>query len=725
MSGTVPITPPVPPTRPNAPQFPATGARPASGVIVARSPAPVVRHQLPDVTGLYENIPSAAGQNAAILLQLNQAGKAIVGWFSAPPPFVADLAPTISRPGGENASRMPNGVLFGNWEDQVANGIPISWLPGNFDKVNPLDPEDAMAEFQQPDPTASRLRNGYLRVNSRRQDELFLEIDIKFDVAASGYDRFLRSKRSARFSRLDLDFLPGPLARLAEAESVTPVPSTYVDMIRARVAPIGDPPTDPPVRRLLEQWYGADKLTREIRRTQIAATLDDFSFGQATAEQQAAIGRRLRAHMASRYLTIGGKTESYLGWYREVLADELDTVVITASNPSPVKKRFDAVGISILGQFRYTVTFISKGANTTLIGKAGFYAFGAAIKKDEIAYAKAADGTIVFVDSLPKYTVVRNMFDTNKTGRRHFGFFGDLGIGLGVGGGVGGSSLLGEMTFFSDRDLGFDDFADATFTIACFRGPNASLGNYVSFDTFTAKVVELHLANGAVLTSDETSSFVFSPPKVPTLDDLKDPKKYVDKWTEAKLDGKIFDLSEGYGHFVAADGKSQPDLPPLPVPDKPLSFDPALSKRTIEVFFKVDSADLNVNTGGITARYSLEVLLATERALFDGADARAYAWGYASPEHTAAHNLTLSQARADAVAQAVRDAFGPSLRIKDVGATGLGEAPAENSGLHDPEQSQLTLADFTARYSSEVAQWPQWRRVDLAVEGILIASASE
>ena len=432
------------------------------------------------MTGLYEHIPLVDGENSAVLLQLNQAGSAIVGWFCAPPVFVTNVASTLSRSSSENAFRMPNGVLFGNLDDRSGDGIPISWLAGKYESVNPLDPDDALMDFQAPDPSATRLRNGYLRIAERRRNELFLEIDIKFDPASSSLDRFMRVKRSPRISRFNLDFLPASFVGFVEAETVAPVPSSYVDSIRARVATVGDdPPADPPVRKLLETWRAAtDKFAKQVLRQQIAETLNDTAFrgSQASREQRAAVGRRVRAHMASRSLTIGGETRSYLDWYRAVLAEELDAIGLSPPVPSTVKKRFDDAGISILGRFRYTITFVKLGVDVMLVMKAGICGFSAGIKRDEIAYTAATDGSVVFENGAPKYSVLRTVFDSDASKQGYFGFFGDAGIGLGISLSVSGGGILGTMTFLSDQDLKFDDFAGANFTIVAVRGPSASMG---------------------------------------------------------------------------------------------------------------------------------------------------------------------------------------------------------------------------------------------------------
>ncbi|MEO7041877.1 MAG: hypothetical protein ABI035_06435, partial [Gemmatimonadaceae bacterium] len=98
----MPIDPPTAPTPPNAPVAPTR-----SGITPIATTTPVAeqRTKAPDLTGLYEHIPTNADgstpttKNSAVLLQINQAGRAIVGWFSRPPSFVSDLAQTVSRAG--------------------------------------------------------------------------------------------------------------------------------------------------------------------------------------------------------------------------------------------------------------------------------------------------------------------------------------------------------------------------------------------------------------------------------------------------------------------------------------------------------------------------------------------------------------------------------------------------------------------------------------------------
>ncbi|MEO7042606.1 MAG: hypothetical protein ABI035_10130, partial [Gemmatimonadaceae bacterium] len=669
-------------------------------------------------------------KNSAVLLQINQAGRAIVGWFSRPPSFVSDLAQTVSRAGNDNKLLMPSGVFFGNWDDQSNAGVPIVWWKGKYEKVNSLDPDVAFSEFQA-DPGNSMLSSGRLQLDPNLGDQPFLMVNVKFDALASRFDRFQRVKLTARVSTLNLQFFAPKLRRMLEAETIAYAPSTYLDQLCARVAPVGTPGA-PPSKALLEAYRASSGLANKPDRENVAYTLPGPI---GTPEQNAAVGRRLKAQMAAHVLTIGGETKSYLDWYRDVLAAELDDI---ATNPdasiqatmveqSIVKRRMTAAGIDVLGDFCYTIKFESTGAEPMIIIKVGVYAFLATIKKDRIAYKRDSAHRIIFDGTgAPSYSVTGNVFDSaqNPAGpkRGYIGAFVDVGIGLGFSLKVlGAGNGLGEMTFLSSQDLNFEEFKDAKFAVAQVAGPTASMGNFITMDSFKSTYVELTLADGRVLATTMTKHFEISPPSLPKPSDLRDPAKYIDKWFAAKLEGKVFDLSEGFGGFALAPAGDITHPVRVQLPD-PEAATQAATTRTIDTYFSVNSANINkFDANGISPRYSLEVFLAIDRALFTVADLRLRVWGYASPEYTVPYNLGLSQARAAAVMQAVRDAFGPLLTVQDVVVTGLGEAPAEKNGLHDPE----TTPDFNTKYAYEKAKWPDWRRVDLEVEGTIIARMSE
>ncbi len=98
--------------------------------------------------------------------------------------------------------------------------------------------------------------------------------------------------------------------------------------------------------------------------------------------------------------------------------------------------------------------------------------------------------------------------------------------------------------------------------------------------------------------------------------------------------------------------------------------------------------------------------------------------GLASPEQSTTANLVLSERRAKAVEQAVRDAFDTNLKIDTarMKSVARGESIALLQGLHDPEKSGLTRKEFELKYPNEVREWPFYRRVDLFVDDVLAAT---
>jgi hypothetical protein len=126
MGDIVPPVPPksgiiLPPVPPQAASCKTLGNSSLSSSLPTRPQAVKQRWYLPDLTGFYEHRPNK-GKSSALVLQLNQAGRVVVGWFAAPPSFVTGglLSDTNSRKPGQNGTRMLPGVL-------------VAFLPeGNF-----------------------------------------------------------------------------------------------------------------------------------------------------------------------------------------------------------------------------------------------------------------------------------------------------------------------------------------------------------------------------------------------------------------------------------------------------------------------------------------------------------------------------------------------------------------------------------------------------------------
>lgn len=684
-------------------------------------PRPVDRALDIDNTGFYESVAPQDGTNSALTMALNQSGRMIVGWFASPPGFVPNLADTVSRVGEENKFKL-QGVLIANAEDRGPRGIPFNWIQAKpYEQFNGLDPDELMRRIAA-NPADATIRAGYLQFPPQSAGRPFQELLVQFDNGERSFDRFVRVKQTPRIPVFDVDFLPPTAGAWLIGEQIDPVPSSYMDTIRARVGEIGDPPRLPPTAQLLQDWVAGDKTIKKIKREQIAAEIDDSAF--SSPNHAVAVGIRMRAHASASSITLNGIRQTYLEWYRDVLAEEEDVIAKTPGFFSIVKPKFARAGIEVAGQFAYSLDFGNKIGGGIPVVKFGIVGFSVDIKREKLEYARDASGQLLRgPDGKPVIKSRAVQYDTSKGGLgRYIGTFVDIGLGLGLSktaSGVSGGSSLGNVEFVSSVDLQPRDFDWARFTMTAIKAPGVSLGNFVSFDSFTSKCVDIVLVQKpATLSSITTTSLEFSPPKVPSAGDLKDPAKYLKKWSEAKLDGKIADVSEGWGviklvEFGTAPPRAKPDAPATPT-EVELK---RLVKREVQAFFAVDSAVVQPN-----ARRQLEATLAIDRVLVDATNVTLVAWGYASPERDVAYNLKLSQARAEAVIQAMRDAYGGTLKITSVRAVGLGEEPSERiAQLRDPEASGLTIDEFIRKYPNEVAQWPEWRRVDLELSGQVIA----
>jgi outer membrane protein OmpA-like peptidoglycan-associated protein len=698
---------------------------------IAAAPTPISRVSSPDLTGLYESIPVKDGENSALLLQLNQVGKALVGWFSSPPDFVANLSDIQSLQSPDRIKMQ--GVLIAYLDQAGPNGIQFSWTKGPFRKFNEMDPDDLLALLRT-DVTKAKPA-GLLRNIPHTGSDLFLDLAVSFDPLTNTFDRFVRVKRTARWSFLLLSFFPQRIQNLLITEQVTPVPSSYLDNLRKNVGPVGNPPKDPHVAQSISEWRNANKLLKALKREQIAQELKDPGLSDPLYRET--IGERLRAHAASSLLSVkvsgvfsdSTETKTYLEWYQDVLAEEQDELDQNPGEVSVVKPIFEKAGIQLGGKFSYKLTFTKFGASGQVIIKAGFFACTLDIKQDLLEFDKDLSGNIKRdKDGKPIIKSRKTIYDTSiqKGILPGFaGFFADVGIGLGFSGNISGGGVLADVEIQSATDLKPKDFDLANFSISAVKGPTASMGNFVSFDSFTSKFFEFRLTNNVVLSTSVTKSMQFNPPKLPSPSDLREPSKYLKGWFDAKFEGKIFDLSTGFGTVAELHGAPIPPEQKRPgPPDKNNKHD---VKRQTETFFAVGKADIDQKHGSEdTARQSLEMVLAIDRALFDSSGGRMRTFGYASPEASKQFNKDLSQHRAEVVTQAVREAFGQDLQLDSIKSSGFGEETAEDpppdgGGLDDPPESQASLAQWKKQHPDQVAKWPDWRRVDLVVEGQVVA----
>jgi hypothetical protein len=783
-------------------QAPAPAPPPVAAQV---SPAPgrvLQRVVPPDLTGRYEHVP-APGMNSAAVLHLNQAGHALVGWFSGPPLFVSQRSPTRSRAPEWNATWLLPGVLvarLGTAADWQA-GAPCYWVQSRASAptsgidlmvLDGLDPPDALTDDAH---------TGYLRAAGPAVGVLGQEVQLMFEWAgrskddAGSYDRFLRVSGEARIPNFVIQQMPPGMTAAMYADQVRPIPSSATDARRDAMAGVGE--RVPPLAGLITAWHEADAdntALRTIRREAIGNYVRDVLDPTIPSYYRSSAFDTVRAQMAWKDLRVGALTQSYLQWLRQVAGEELARVRdVQAAHPgtapkesdSPLLVTFQRAGLMPVGDFLYTFNFSGQSADvnklrekavasgktdfstpgrqprlpgpvprTTLLPSGGLRnpleivklkggVFKLDIKQEKVVLGKNPDGTILLKDGAPVVTSRSTVWNTGvggpagSLGNGYIGVFGDVGAGLsfeGFSGKGSASSGLSTISLHSPLDLRPEDFAWARLSAVLLAGPKVKLGDFVSLNVWSSRLVQVTLSQdsgGYTLDAVETTAMSA---KTTELGDLKpdfgtDVRKvaenYDKKWTKPQVEARIFELSTSRAIVMPLfDSAPRPrTTEPLPRP-KPVT-DSKFGSWFVEGFFALDSADLDVAgpsgaLGQGTARDTLEVHLATYRALFTSADVGLEITGMTSPEQPVPDNLVLSQNRARSVSQALADAFGAALRAKVTAVTGVGESYAVNAGMLDPEATGLTRAQFLAAHPDQVAQWPAWRRTDILVDGSVI-----
>jgi len=332
----------------------------------------------PDLTGMYEHIPSR-GRNAGLLLQLNQAGFALVGWFIEPPRHVLEPAALASLKGARA------GVLY-------AIADKATWEDAYLEQTQLTDEQirDPAARFLL-DPTDLVSRDGLtvgrLRFVPPDMGLIGQEVQIMFDVAGKNmsdpgsWDRFRRVGRGPRLPNLALDALDPQLHDAVIANQVQPAPTTNVELMCAKL--IGTSQVDRPgteLERRIVAFVDAggpgqmafNTKERAIARDNVVQLLAGAT--QVNVMQPAYRAREtgmLRAKLSQRDLVIGQDKKSLLDWLKTVAAEEIDRLhEEQKANPDravrridhPNLKVLDALGISGVGQggspdYRYTFEF--------------------------------------------------------------------------------------------------------------------------------------------------------------------------------------------------------------------------------------------------------------------------------------------------------------------------------------------------------------------------------
>jgi outer membrane protein OmpA-like peptidoglycan-associated protein len=732
-----------PPVRPSPPRAATAGAVRAGCPPTDYWPSPgrQQRRRTPDITGLYEQETLNGGQR--MLLQLVTAGQAIAGWFT-PPPAVLGMPQIRSWPVHDRDLPLPNraGSFVVDRNTIAGQGEWLLWW--DFDEAgvaNRKDPHFLLASLLAAGDQILSSRSGCFRiVDATRPD---VEVALRFDPRAREADVFRRYHASARLPWSYVGTVPDQASRnLYLVEHVQPLPPSWV-------AEIVESLTGANAKRRLEQWRRAPAGPARLNaRETIATHLNLWVLGpNGLADlHRAALLTRIRAALASTRLSIDGEDKSFADWYAAVGAEMSAESQLREKNPSLLPFTRLGLGPSKDRGYAYVISLRKAKRRLDAVAVKGAVAgFSMRVRKIPVDFQLDPNGArIIDADGNPKLKDPKVLRDDKRgvdlsggSAPLLIGAYLDLGAGLGMAldSGLseseghpsasvttGGGDVLDSVTCYSDLDLTVEDFDGATFSIAAVKGPGVKLGNYLSLDVFSTRFHEYRLRGGKTLSAVITARLDLKPPSLPSLDllygGIEKIKSYVEGWTKGKASLTLFEVSQGHGILVQV-GRAAPPRPAI-IPGTPTyAMLQAASKGL--VLFDVDSATLRAAADPLRdARAQLEVWLATVRALVTGAAREITITGFASPEAPRCHNEMLSTARAETVAYAVLDALENPAGLLYVVASGAGELPALASGLFDPPDDEAGRAAFIRTHQSEVARWPEWRKVELAADGDVV-----
>lgn len=699
----------------------------------------------PDLTGLYEAYPyddsgketTSFDYDPPLMVHINQAGNALVGWFSPPndnngakksaPPSVL---PAASGCFFSTAKAGPNGRLC-EWFLQT--GKPAR---------NETDPD-----LQPPSTKAMALK-----VEEGPKDDVAIVITMTFEerLTPGGalQSAALRLRRTGTSTRIpfyclrpyliEIDHQPDlqkvEFAREVVQTQIEVLPMTWWDRLSRRVSTELLP--------AIQQWadsggFGGGKPSektsaREPVSNILMSLVPTPTVANETAARYRIVSARIRALFQAIDVQISnGETHSALEWLQlmvddrttDIIKDHPDltpTTVFTDAGNNYIEKGFKTLQIAPSGEFVYTMKFMTVGGALPVVLYVGAYAFLMTIVKEKIT--KDARG------------VETRALDSSDgwAGSEHVEFAGVIaqaGAGAGFdfkklkGKSKGLSDIPGDLEFRTCVDIGsVNDFHGASFSVNALKigaaGAIVAKGALVN-----SAFVQFSLASGIVLDTvvDASMSFKvgFNWDKVKSAVEKKQPRTVKD-FKDAAEDIAIPEAT--LIQYVWSGGKvllKSKDLGKAPTIAASTVTARQQTRQSRTMLFDEDSATLTeVNRGWVEAQ------LAIDRALFEAPGGAGTSDGYASPEATLDHNQKLTEMRAEAIVLAVKDALGDASAIT-VKANGKGETPALDAGLLNPPDPPKTLWALPEtqrkRIEAEQAnQWPLWRRVDLTVNGILV-----
>ncbi len=708
----------------------------------------------PDLTGLYEAYPydengketKSFDYDPPLMVHINQAGNALVGWFSPPndnngakkstPPAVL---PTAAGCFFSTAKPGPNGRLC-EWFVQ-AGGKPAR---------NETDPDSK--------PTSLKIMN--LKIEDGPADDVAIGITMTFeDRLTSGgalQSATLRLRRTGTSTRIpfyclqpyltDIDHQPDlakvEFAREVVQDQIEVLPMTWWDRLSRRVSTELLPK--------IQQWsdtggFGggkpSDKATARDAVSQVLISLvPNPTHSNEAAARYRVICARVRALFQATDVQISnGVTHSALEWLQLMVDDQITEVVKRKRDQTPnitptdvwgsptdktnIEEGFKTFQITPSGEFVYTMKFFTVGGALPTVLCVGGYGFLLRIAKEKIG--KDAGGTETRTP------------DTSEgwAGAEHVEFAGAIaqaGAGAGFdfkklkGKAKNLSDVPGDIEFRTCVDIGsVNDFDGASFSVNALKiGAGSWIIGKGAF--VNSAFVQFSLSNGVVLDTVVDASMqvkaAFNWDKIKDAIEKKQPRTVKD-FKDAAEDIAIPEAT--LIQYVWSGGKlllKSKDLGKAPPIAAAAVTARQVARQSRVMLFDEDSATLSdVNRGWVEAQ------LATDRALFEAPGGSGTSEGYASPEATVDHNQKLTEMRAEAIVLAVKDAFG-DVSVIPIKPTGYGEEPATDSkrgallNPPDPPKTAFSLSkdDQDRLHFEERRYWPGWRRVDLTVNGLLV-----
>ncbi len=477
---------------------------------------------------------------------------------------------------------------------------------------------------------------------------------------------FIKTTNIPSGSGVLTDLFTGEAQEIFLARQFSPLHSSQITAVRDQAQPVID--------QIAAYLATAGQSTpmRNAAAAQIAAALDAV-FSHVTVDQ-VPLARQITREMLNRTnISEGTEKLSAWSWLRVIFSRH-------KNNPGFNFQTFrDFMGAEIDSQFSGN-------------------AFEYTIHIEEIDYGIGFEMAGGIGATLLEITITKQRADgsgTNQTFKLQ-GAIGQLSAGLSIGDLlVTGGSGSDDITVYSDID----------YTATMLAGPIGYLGLTVAAGI---KITDISYGPAMLSLFGDSSAPAFSIPL-----------SLVSSGGDHQIPPTV-QISAGFGSLTAWDDMSPGDLS-LSAEPEDLSFTNESSEAG-SVQFDVDSSTLRH-----CGEANLRMLVAEMRSVFGNTNSVVSILGFTDATGTDAHNLALSQARAESVKVALIALVGEGLAVpfENIHAIGLGRQPA--MGLTSPNESLLNCleAQFLDRKKLALGVLddgeadPKWRSVTIILNNLV------